>query len=271
MQLSIILFEIMMAVLFIIMLSHAKNRGKSFVIELLVAVFYGVLLEILTMIQLKYYTYGDFLVKIYGAPIAIGIGWSVIIYSAMVTVERLEMPQKVRPFMAALLALNIDLSMDAIAIRQGFWTWGEYGLWFGVPLGNFFAWFIVVFSFSYFIYHFRENKKFPDFYPVISMVLSIIVLLILDGIWFLYLTQTLRIAILVSMLIFSICYVVFYKGRLKKDNVFDWKNFSIPFSFHTFFLMLLLVSPYSFPALVLISASMLVIGLYIHFYPFAAR
>src|SRR6266704_834612 len=47
-----------------------------------------------------------------------------------------------------LLALTIDLSMDAIAIRLGFWTWRQAGPWFGVPLGNFYAWFIVVFGFS---------------------------------------------------------------------------------------------------------------------------
>lgn len=50
-----------------------------------------------------------------------------------------------------LLALNIDLALDAVAIRLGFWDWGQ-GLefeYFGVPYGNFWAWFWVVFSFSF--------------------------------------------------------------------------------------------------------------------------
>jgi hypothetical protein len=49
-----------------------------------------------------------------------------------------------------LLALNIDLGMDAVATRLGMWDWGlgpayEY---FGVPYANFWAWFWVVVSFS---------------------------------------------------------------------------------------------------------------------------
>jgi uncharacterized membrane protein len=49
-----------------------------------------------------------------------------------------------------LLALNLDLALDAVAIRFGFWDWGQ-GLefqYFGVPFANFWAWFWVVFSFS---------------------------------------------------------------------------------------------------------------------------
>jgi len=228
---------------------------------------YGVLLEILTMLQLKYYTYGDFLVKFYGAPIAIGIGWAVLIYTAMATSDELGFPVKVRPFMAALLALNIDLSMDAIAIREGFWTWGEYGLWFGVPLGNFFGWFVVVSTYSYFIYRFREGRKFQNFYPAASMILSLIVLIVLDGIWFFYLTLPAHIVILVLILAFSAVYVFINKGMLKKDNEFEWKVFSVPLVFHVFFLALLLIREYRIPALVLISSSMLVAGLYVHLLP----
>jgi hypothetical protein len=49
-----------------------------------------------------------------------------------------------------MLALNIDLALDAVAIRLGFWDWGQ-GLqfqYFGVPYANFWAWFWVIFSSS---------------------------------------------------------------------------------------------------------------------------
>ena len=267
MQVSILVFEILMAALFIICISHALRRGKQYVIELAMAAVYGVLLEILTMIQLRTYTYGDFLIKIFGAPLAIGLGWAVIIYTAMATVERLGAAQKAMPFMAALLALNIDFSMDPVAVREGFWTWGKNGLWFGVPLGNFFAWFIVVFSFSYFVYRLREVKKFQNFYPVLSMVLSLVVLLVLDDIWVFYLTQLVQIIIFTSILFFSISYVYLNKGRLRKDNDFDWKVFSVPFVFLVFFLILLLAREYRTALLVLISSLMLVTGLYVHLLP----
>jgi hypothetical protein len=267
MQLSILLFESLMALLFIICLSHALKRGKQFVNELVTAMVYGVLLEILTMVQLKYYTYGDFLIKIFNAPLAIGIGWAVIIYTAMATTDKLGVAQKVRPFLVTLLALDIDLSMDAIAIREGFWTWGVNGLWFGVPLGNFFAWFVVVMSFSYFIYHFRTNRKFPGYYPAVSMIISIIILLVLDWIWVYYLPQNAQIFVLLAMLFLSIGYAFLNYKHMKKDNEPDWKVFSVPFVFHVFFLTLLLFNEYRLLALVLISSSMMVLGVYIHLLP----
>ena len=55
-----------------------------------------------------------------------------------------------RPLLDGLLALNIDLALDAVAIRLGFWDWGQ-GFsfqYFGVPYANFWAWFWVVTSFS---------------------------------------------------------------------------------------------------------------------------
>ncbi len=267
MQFSLVVFESLMAALFIICILHARRRGKQYVIELVVAVIYGVLLEVLTMMQFRYYTYGDFLIKIFDAPLAIGFGWAVIIYTAMVTADRLGAAQKTRPFMAALLALNIDLSMDAIAIREGFWTWGEYGMWFGVPLGNFFAWFIVVFGFSYFIYKLRDIREFRNFYPFLSMVLSLAVLIVLDSIWVYYLTQPVHIVILASMLFFSTGYIYLNKGSLKKDNKFDRMAFSVPLVFHSFFLTLLLIREYRIVPLILVSLLMLVTGLYVHLLP----
>jgi uncharacterized membrane protein len=267
MQFSIIVFESLMAALFIVCILHALRRGKQYIIELAVAAVYGVLLEILTMIQFQSYTYSDFLIKIFDAPLAIGLGWAVIIYTAMATVDKLGAAQKARPFMVALLALNIDLSMDAIAIREGFWTWGENGMWFGVPLGNFFAWFIVVFGFSYFIYMLRDARKLQNFYPLLSMVLSLVVLVVLDSIWVYYLTQPTHIFILASMLFFSTSYIHLNKGSLKKDNKFDWEVFSVPFVFHSFFLTLLLVREYRIAPLVMISSLMLVTGLYAHLLP----
>ena len=61
-----------------------------------------------------------------------------------------------------LLALSIDLSMDAIAIRLGMWDWGD-GFdyqYFGVPYNNFWAWFWVVFSFSFSL---RMLSRLPGF------------------------------------------------------------------------------------------------------------
>ncbi|MBL8055610.1 MAG: carotenoid biosynthesis protein, partial [Anaerolineales bacterium] len=73
-----------------------------------------------------------------------------IIYSVRLVSDGSGLPGWARPILDGLLALNIDLAMDAVAIRLGMWDWGM-GLerqYFGVPWANFWAWFWVVSSFS---------------------------------------------------------------------------------------------------------------------------
>ena len=43
---------------------------------------------------------------------------------------------------------NLDFGIDAIAIRLGFWNWVNGGEYYGVPISNFFAWYIVGGAFS---------------------------------------------------------------------------------------------------------------------------
>lgn len=96
------------------------------------------------------YAYGRFLIMSGDVPIVIGVSWGLIIYSAMLFSEAGSLPGWARPLLDGLLALNIDLAMDAIAICLGMWDWGA-GLtfeYFGVPWANFWAWFSVVSSFS---------------------------------------------------------------------------------------------------------------------------
>src|SRR4051794_34896408 len=87
---------------------------------------YGVLLEYATIQSYHSYSYGRFLLMVGGAvPLCIGVSWGIIIYSAMATSDQRVASWWLRPWVDALLALLIDLSMDAVAIRLGFWTWGR--------------------------------------------------------------------------------------------------------------------------------------------------
>ncbi len=127
------------------------RQGWHGVWQVLAGVIFGVLLEWATIQQLHAYRYGRFAVMIADeVPLAIGVGWGVIIYAARQYVEATTLPRWAWPVAAGLLALNIDLSMDAIAIRLGMWDWGQ-GMafqYFGVPWANFWAWFWVVCSFT---------------------------------------------------------------------------------------------------------------------------
>jgi len=47
----------------------------------------------------------------------------------------------------ATMALNVDDSLDPVAVSQHIpsWVWIDGGPYFGIPLSNFIAWFIVTF------------------------------------------------------------------------------------------------------------------------------
>jgi hypothetical protein len=125
-------------------------------------VLFGWLLEWATIQQLNAYEYGHFVVMLGPVPAVIGVAWGTIIYSVSAFSDSTNLPEWARPVLDGLLALNIDLSMDAVAIRLGMWDWGngfDYQ-YFGVPFNNFWAWFWVVFSFSFSL---RLLSKLPGF------------------------------------------------------------------------------------------------------------
>jgi hypothetical protein len=90
-------------------------------------------------------------VNVFNVPLAIGLGWATIIYCAMLLSDQYRIPWHLRPFMDALTALILDLSIDAIAIRLGFWHWmiPLNAEWYGVPFENLLGWILVVLSFSF--------------------------------------------------------------------------------------------------------------------------
>src|SRR5262245_22010357 len=110
--------------------------------------------------QFGYY-YNDFVFMAFGdaIPVCVGAGWAIILYTAYRTVLRLgEIPPLWRPFLAASLALTLDLIMEPVAsnlvdgpgdvrmdLRKGLgmWFWfdnegsGHYHVFDKVPLPNF--------------------------------------------------------------------------------------------------------------------------------------
>jgi len=150
-NLYFILFELIIYLQFALCLHHARKQGTANLLRLLAGILFGVILELATIRQLHAYEYGQFLIMVLDVPLCIGVAWSSILYSAMEFSDASSLPYWTRPILDGLLALNIDLALDAVAIRLGFWDWGQ-GLqfqYFGVPYANFWAWFWVVFSFSF--------------------------------------------------------------------------------------------------------------------------
>src|SRR5262249_3610905 len=125
-QAAFLLLEVGVYILAISCLRHAWAHGSSRLVALVAGMIYGVLIEYGAILTFHAYVYGHFLIMIFGAvPLCIGVSWGLIIYTAMETSDRFALPWYLRPIVDALLALTIDLSMDAIAIRLGLWTWGR--------------------------------------------------------------------------------------------------------------------------------------------------
>jgi hypothetical protein len=279
---AFVLVELGIYMLAIACLRHAWGQGRSRMLGLVAGMIYGLLLEYGAMITFHAYTYGHFLIMIFGAvPLCIGVSWGLIIYTAMQTSDRFALPWYLRPILDALLALTIDLSMDAIAIRLGFWTWGQAGPWFGVPLGNFYAWFVIVFGFSLLL---RLGRLWSlggalallgdVAMTILVVLLSVVGLSTLLRPYYMIIAQGVWAWPIISVLLFSSAlFTIWAARRTRSDQSLDLVVLSVPMFFHVFAFGALLTSGmyHQAPALLPISALMLGIGLLLHLWPSRVR
>jgi len=251
-------------------LVHAwKNGGMPAVWRLAAGVLFGWLLEWATIKQLQFYEYGPFLLKMYGVPLAIGMGWGVIIYSGRLFADATDLPVWARPVLCALLGLNIDLSMDAVAIRLGMWKWG-IGLeeqFFGVPCGNFWAWFWVILSFSAGLRLLVRDNWFGRWLAPIGAILIGTLGVLGTNALIEYISAISRTAyfLTVSLTIIGslVLILALRPKRLSQPNSLV---FWVPLGFHVYFLAAgflsgVILNP---PFLLIPSAAMFITALYLH-------
>jgi len=146
------LVEVVMLILFALSARFAyRSGGRQRLNELLSAVPFGLLLEQGDITIFGSYAYNQgFFIKLGSVPLAIALAWAMIITSSMFMSDRLGISPRLAPFADAVFAILLDLSLDAIAIRQGLWHWNiplNAGF-FGVPAGNYYGWLFVAFGFS---------------------------------------------------------------------------------------------------------------------------
>ena len=263
-----VVFEVVLVALFALCLRHALRSGPARAWQLVAGVIFGVLLEAVTIQQLHAYHYGRFLIMLGEVPLMVGVGWGVIIYSARVFSDATNLPEWVRPLLDGLLALNIDLAMDALAIRLGLWDWGHGLAWqfFGVPFANFWAWFWVVFSFSVGIRALARPSSWAGRWlgPLGAILLGLTDLLAMDSLivslppeWYIptiFMTIGLALGVVLALR-------PRFSGRPADPLVF-W----VPFAFHAYclgagLLSLALLRP---PVLLLVSLAMMALALYLH-------
>jgi Carotenoid biosynthesis protein len=268
-------FELILVVLFGLCVRHALRFGPARVWQLVAGVIFGVLLETATIQQLHAYHYGRFLLMIGDVPLMVGVGWGVIIYSARVFSDATSLPEWARPLLDGLLALNIDLALDAVAIRLGLWDWGHGLAWqyFGVPYANFWAWFWVVFSFSVGIRALARPTSWAGRWlgPVGAILVGLIDIVAMNSL-IVSLPVEWYVPTVILTLGVALALVLSLRPRLSGPPA-DPLVFWAPFGFHVYclaagLLSLALLRP---PILLLVSLAMMGLALYLHRGYFAPR
>jgi len=260
------IFEFGMYFLFLICLLHAAKNGMRHVSYLFGGLVFGLLLEYVNVVTNMGYIYGKFLVMFGTAPkdipLCIGVGWGIIMYSARLFTDSLNLSLWASAALDTLLAITIDLSMDTVAYRLHMWHWNWEGTginpltgeWFGIPYGNFFGWLCVVFFYSSTSRLFQNllsrngNKSQirPILIPFLSVILSqvflYVTLVYIDSFLKSQFGITARDRFVFSLIALSV--TVIYnltkrKQRLSSQPVITWL---VPAFFHIYFLAFLFIS-----------------------------
>ncbi|HAV75978.1 MAG TPA: carotenoid biosynthesis protein [Anaerolineae bacterium] len=240
-----ILFELIIYIQFTLCLIHARKHGAGNLLRLLAGIFFGVLLELATIRQLNAYEYGRFVIMVLDVPLCIGVAWGCILYSVMEFSDGSSLPYFARPVLDGLLALNIDLALDAVAIRFGFWDWGN-GLefqYFGVPYANFWAWFWVIFFFSLGYRFLARRTDWVSSWvsPIIALVIGLAGVLATNALITFVIPWTYTMLTVTTVLIVALVFVIAYKPKFYLKPV-PSLVFWVPFLTHAYILIAGLIS-----------------------------
>ena len=264
-----ILFELIIYIQFTLCLRHAWKYGTGNVLKLLAGGAFGVLLELATIRQLNAYEYGRFMVMVLDVPLCIGLAWGAIIYAVSEFSDASSLPYWARPILDGLLALNIDLALDAVAIRLGFWDWGQ-GLhfeYFGVPFANFWAWFWVVFSFSlgYRLLAHRADWIVTWISPMMALVVGLVGVVSTNSLITFVVPYDFYMLSVGLVLVSALIIVLTLRPRFNLRPVAALA-FWVPFLSHAYLLIAGLVSGVvlSPPVLLAVSIFMFAVALYLH-------
>ena len=245
-------------------------------------VVFGLLLEFVDVYFLKGYTYGRFLVMIGEKPLDIpfwiGVGWGIILYSSRLFTDRLGLPILAAAAFDALLALNIDGTMDVTAYRLHMWDWGWSAThanpltsqWFGIPWNNYFGWLVVIFTYSGFSRMFSK-WKIKILIPIAAIVFSEIILFSLfNNIkpWCLDHLGIRSIHWFIGLLILLVLLIIY--GWKRKAQIqplsFSLPAWLVPAWFHIYFMIWFFLSGFNHENnwMTIFSLSNLLVGFLVH-------
>ncbi|TET99701.1 MAG: carotenoid biosynthesis protein [Anaerolineales bacterium] len=264
-----LIFELIVFMMFLGCLKHAWQIGMPKVWQLIAGVLFGLLLEWATIQQLQAYQYGRFSLMLGEVPIMVGVGWGVILYSVRLFSDATKLTEWARPIMDGLLALNIDLATDTLAIRLGMWDWGIgfEAQYFGVPYANFWAWFWVVFAFSAGLRLLTRRPGWVGLWlaPWGAIAIGLLGVLITNALITFWLPKNWYVPTIAITLSGALILLLLLKPKLPKRPI-PKPAFWVPLGFHGYFLIIglftrTILNP---PFLLLVSAAMALVALLLH-------
>jgi uncharacterized membrane protein len=161
------IFEMACALFMLLSFLHASLTWgwKKAVFFFAFALVYGFILEDITVTFSNYYSYNPHAwLELHNTMLAVPFCWTAVIYISTKLMEGnpvLSGLKKIDKWLiAGILAVSIDVGIDAVFVAYGLWSWKE-GQWFGVPLANYTAWFMAVGGFTAF-WADMESSKLPQ-------------------------------------------------------------------------------------------------------------
>ncbi|MGC9020596.1 MAG: carotenoid biosynthesis protein [Candidatus Methanodesulfokora sp.] len=142
--------------------------------------------------------------SLYGVPIPIIIAWGIYVYTCYLASSYI-IKGRGRIFVASLLMVLLDMAVDPVMVENGIWAWREGGIWFGIPLTNFFGWYTVSIMafFLYSIFSREDLDKSLSWHAYIPYLFSFLPILASAG----------RKSWIPAYISFLIAVAVFYAGK----------------------------------------------------------
>ncbi|WP_077065027.1 carotenoid biosynthesis protein [Gracilibacillus massiliensis] len=125
---------------------------RNFLIALLIGfvTFFIEVIGVTTGFPFGTYSYTDTLgFHVWQVPFTLGFAWVGVIYLSMFLATSTN--RWIRSLQVGFLVVLIDLILDPAAIAMEFWNWQHDGIYFGIPLTNFIAWFLIAAFVSFWI------------------------------------------------------------------------------------------------------------------------
>lgn len=155
------LIEILTPIAFLLVAASEEVGGR---IKLISGALFGLALELLSTSVSQFYRYGDFYLYVGDVPMAIPLLWGILLRASQVISDDIGGTLWQMASRDALFMLMIDLSIDAVAIRDGLWSWSirlDQG-WFGVPYGNLCGWILVGLLFGVASRQIERTRRYAD-------------------------------------------------------------------------------------------------------------